>query len=115
MANGLNHQYLRTRLYRICDGTAKAESIARDFVTRMDHKNAEWWMSRYTWLADKINDGAAVEEQHFCEQVEALKDGVSLNGSVDVHVKVNMELLRLGVKREFDPRGVWDISELGDP
>lgn len=72
-------------------------------------------MDRYTWLSDKINDRATVEEDQLCEQVEALKDGASVKGSIDVHVKVNMELLRLGVKREFDPRHVWNISELRDP
>ena len=88
--------------------------LTRDFVTRMDHKNADWWMSGYTWLADKINDRATVKEERFREQVEAMKDQVILNGSIDVQVKINLELLKLGVKREFDPREVWDISELRD-
>ena len=105
----LVYETVRSRLFRLCDGTGRSEEHAQQYVRMTDPDHEEWWMHRYRDLMAQICSRCCAMEEDARRQVEKLRDKLDIG--FDVKLKVDDPILRFWVRDDFNPRSVWRWDE----
>ena len=104
----LRFQYLRSKLWRILDGTPRSLELAGQILdeTRgMSAEDREWWLLRFEAQTRRISREVEAHRKEARERVEECRD--ELGFGFDVSLKEDSGLLRFWVRGSVEACDVW--------